>query len=241
MAKNNGLPAWAWVGCGCVLCIVLLIGGVTALGFLGFGMVKQTVEDMADPEARRAKVENMLGAENGLPAGYHAHSTFSFPFSVKLASLSDGPEPEAPAGASFEEKAEMMVSMIPRGDELGAHTFIYLEARGMGENQRIEDILGGERIGATTNINLAMEFDADEDLGSGALDAAGTTVDWRAARGTLNLISGATDAQWVALRFRCADGPPRVAVWIEHPPAVGSLAEPSRLQAFLDHFSPCGE
>lgn len=241
MAKNNGVPAWVWVGCGCVLCIVLLVGGLTAVGFLGFGMVKKTVEDMADPEVRRAKVEKMLGAEGGLPAGYHAHSTFSFPFSVKLASLSDGPEPKAPEDASFEEKAEMMVSMIPRGDQLGEHTFIYLEARGMRDDQRIEDILGGETIGSTTSVDLSMEFEAEEDLGSGSLDAAGTTVDWRAARGSLNLISGTTDAQWVAVRFRCPDDPPRAAVWIEHPPAEGSLAEPTRLQTFLDHFSPCGE
>ncbi|MDA8015826.1 MAG: hypothetical protein MPN21_00130 [Thermoanaerobaculia bacterium] len=239
MSKNNGVPAWVWIGCGCGLCILLLIGGAMALGLAGVSFFTRAVDKMADPAMRHEAVVELLGAEGGLPDGYHAHSIFSFPFALKLASLSDGPEPETADGASFEEKAEMMVNMIPRADDLGEHTFIYLEAKSMREDQRIDDILGGERAGGTTSIDLGLEFDFDESLGEGSLEAAGTTVDWRAARGTLGMFSGSTEAQWVAVRFRCGGEVPRAGVWIEHPPGDEPLAELGRLRDFLDHFSPC--
>ena len=238
MAKNNGVPAWVWIGCGCGLCILLLIGGVIAAGFAGFSVLNNAVDKMADPEARHDAVADLLGADGGFPEGYHAHSTFSFPFAFKMASLSDGPEPEAPKGSSLEERAEMMINMIPQADKLGEHTFIYLEAKGIGEDQRLEDILGGQSAGGKS-IDLNLDFDFDETLGEGSVEAAGTTVDWRAARGSLGMVSGRVDAQWVAVRFQCGDDLPRTAVWIEHPPQEAPLAEPERLRAFLDHFSPC--
>lgn len=239
MGRNNGVPAWVWIGCGCGLCLLLIFGAIVAVGFAGFSFVTSAVDDMADPNQRQTKAEALLGAENGLPAGYHAHALFSFPFALKLATLSDGPEPAAPEGTSFEDKAEMMVNMFPSLDTLGAHTFIYLEAKGLRDDQRIEDVFGGERVGTATTIDLSLEFAVEEALGAGSLDAAGTTVDWRAARGTLGMLNGETAAQWVALRFRCADDTPRAALWVEHPPLPAPLAESTRLTAFLDHFSPC--
>lgn len=238
MAKNNGTPAWVWIGCGCGLCILLIIGGIIAAGLAGFSFLNNAVDKMADPEARHEAAVELLGADGGLPDGYHAHSIFSFPFVFKLVGLSDGPEPETPEGASFEERAEMMVHMIPQADKLGDHSFLYLEAKGIGESQRIEDILGGETVNGKS-IDLNLDFDLEESLGEGRLDAAGTTVDWRAARGTLGMMSGRVDAQWVAVRFRCEGEMQRTAVWVEHPPTDVPLAEPERLTAFLDHFSPC--
>lgn len=238
MAKNNGVPAWVWIGCGCGLCILLLVGGLAALGFAGFSFFNRAVDKMADPEKRQEAVVELLGADGGLPEGYHAHASFEFPFALKLATLSDGPEPLAPEGASFEERAEMMVNMIPRADSLGEHSFIFVEAKGIGADQRLEDILGGERAGGKS-IDLNLDFEFDELLGDGTLEAAGTNVRWRAARGTLGMLSGRVDAQWVAVRFLCGDNLPREALWIEHPPQAAPLAEPERLTTFLNHFSPC--
>lgn len=239
MAKNKGTPAWVWIGCGCGLCILLIIGGIVAAGLAGFSFLNSAADKMTDPAARAEAVAEILGAEDGLPAGYHAHATFAFPFALKLASLSDGPEPPSAEGASFEERMESIANMFPHADQLGQHTFIFLETRSMREDQRIEDVLSGEPVGGTTNIDLNLDFDTEESLGEGSVEAAGTSVDWRAGSGTLGMRSGRVDAQWVALRFRCDDERKRDAIWVEHPPTDEPLAETARLTAFLDHFSPC--
>lgn len=243
MAKQQGVPPWIWIGCGCGLCLLLIVGGIVGMGALGVGFFKGMVEEMADPEARRANVLSTLGTEE-LPAGYAARISFSIPFLVDLAIIDDGPPPAPAEGEGFEAKVESMEDLIIRPDRFDRFTFVYLEQRDRREDQTIEEIFSGARTTGGTQMDLGLEFESTEPLNRGELEIHGQPVEWRSARGDLRTLGGTLPAAWAAVRYRCDDGKARDAVWIEKLDAADAVPtrvnEPAELKRFLDHFRVCG-
>ncbi|MEM6795253.1 MAG: hypothetical protein AAF725_14835 [Acidobacteriota bacterium] len=217
-------PAWVWIGCGCMLMVLLLIGAVAGVSFFGVNMFKSMVEDMADPLARADATMELLGAET-LPEGWYSHAFFTFPFVMKIAILSDGDPGEAIEG-SFEEKVEAMENLVLRHDQLGRNIFLYMSLRGRGE-EAFEEVLAGKNSGAS--VNLDIDLKKIEDLGSGELVVGSQSLEWRAARGSMETMGGAAEGIYAVIDVRCATGERHDAIWFqrlepEETPAPGAEA-----------------
>ncbi len=201
MSKKKGTPPWIWIGCGCFLCVALIVGAIVGAGFAGFSWVQNLVEDMADPQARTAAALDMLGAES-LPSGYHARAFFNLPFLMELVILSDGAPPAEIDAEGFEEKAEQLGNLVLRGDDLGANTLIYLKLRQRDAEDPIEDVLAGRGQG-NTDVDLGLELDASEPLGEGELEIHGERVTWRAYRGKMDTVGGDHNGIFAAAQVFC--------------------------------------
>ena len=201
MSKKKGTSPWIWIGCGCFLCVALIVGAIVGAGFAGFSWVQSLVDDMADPQARTAASLDLLGAES-LPPDYHARAFFSLPFLMELVILSDGAPPAAIEAEGFEEKAEQLGNLVLRGDDLGANTLIYLKLRQRDERDPIEDVLAGRGQG-NTDIDLGLELDASESLGEGELEIHGERVTWRAYRGKMDTVGGDHGGIFAAAQVFC--------------------------------------
>ncbi|MGH9319288.1 MAG: hypothetical protein ACRD21_18235 [Vicinamibacteria bacterium] len=79
MPESKGIPAWAWVGCGCVGALGAVPLLVVAVGVWGVQKASQLAEDMADPDERAENALEVLGA-NEIPQGYYPLVAFSVPF-----------------------------------------------------------------------------------------------------------------------------------------------------------------
>lgn len=213
MSKKKGTPAWIWIGCGCFLCIVLIVGAIGGLGFAGFSWVQSLVEDMADPQARTAAALDMLGAET-LPPDYHARAFFSLPFLMELVILSDGPPPVAIEAEDFEEKAEQLSNLVLTGENMGANTLIYLKLRKRNAEDAIEDVLAGQGRG-NTDIDLGVEFEAASSLGQGELEVHGERVTWRAYRGRMDTVGGDHTGIFAAVQVFCASSEIHDLLWFQ--------------------------
>lgn len=201
MSKKKGTSPWIWIGCGCFLCVALIVGAIVGAGFAGFSWVQSLVDDMADPQARTAAALDMLGAE-ALPPNYHARAFFNLPFLMELVILSDGAPPAEINAEGFEEKAEQLGNLVLRGDDLGANTLIYLKLRQRDERDPIEDVLAGRGQG-NTDIDLGLELDAAESLGEGELEIHGERVTWRAYRGKMDTVGGDHGGIFAAAQVFC--------------------------------------
>ena len=95
MARNGKTSPWVYVALGCLGAAVAAILVVAGLGFAGWRWARGLEEQLEDPEARTAKVLEVLGAER-VPDGYHAVIALEIPFLMKMAILSD--VPPTPAG-----------------------------------------------------------------------------------------------------------------------------------------------
>lgn len=201
MSKKKGTPPWIWIGCGCFLCVALIVGAIVGAGFAGFSWIQSLVEDMADPQARTAAALDMLGADS-LPSGYHARAFFNLPFLMELVILSDGAPPAEIDAEGFEEKAEQLGNLVLRGDDLGANTLIYLKLRQRDAKDPIEDVLAGRGQG-NTDVDLGLELDAAESLGEGELEIHGERVTWRAYRGQMDTVGGDHEGIFAAVQVLC--------------------------------------
>ena len=77
------------------------IAAVVGVGYFGFKKVQEVQEEFKDPVARAAKVKRMLGCDE-LPEGYYPALSFSIPFVMQTAILSDQPfelDPDAEPGS----------------------------------------------------------------------------------------------------------------------------------------------
>ncbi|MEM1204948.1 MAG: hypothetical protein AAGN66_17085 [Acidobacteriota bacterium] len=246
MARNSGTPAWIWIGCGCLLAVLLLVGVLGGLGFAGFSWLRGAVDDMADPAAREAKALEVLGAE-ALPEGYGVQAVFGLPWVMELVVLSDSEARPEAVGESFEERVESLENLMVRADRLGDHLFIYLKVRGRGD-ESLESILSGERTASGANVDLALDFRVTEELGAGDLDIAGHPVRYETRRGYLQATGGGEEGIWAAVRFECPDEI-HDGLWFrridppaEAPPEMdlgGTPADPAALTEFLSQFDVC--
>ena len=213
MSTKKGTPAWIWIGCGCFLCVVLIIAAIGGLGFAGFSWVKNLVEDMADPQARTAATLDMLGAET-LPAGYHARAFFNFPFIMQMAILSDGTPPERIEGEDFEEKAEQLENLMLHSDQMGTNTLFYLKLRNRNADDSIERVLAGKGRG-NADIDLGVEFDISDSLGEGELQIGEQPATWRAYRGEMDTVGGEHEGIFTAVQFHCPSGDVHDVLWFQ--------------------------
>lgn len=234
MAESTGRSPWfyALLGClGCLGIVVLVVGG---LAFFGVRTAQQVTADNEDPERRRHRALEVLGAERE-PGGYHAAAVVSIPLFLEMAIFSDRPAEDGSWEGEFSEEG-----------------FFYLRVRGGGDDLRA--FFDGETSESVTFREMGLELDIDENLGRGELDRADFTGRWAAFRG--RTLYGAREevGELVTLiEFDCpGDEWMRMGVWFgpaaepdgrdtaTEPGSDGLAAEGEVIEAFLEPVHPCG-
>ncbi|MCP4664238.1 MAG: hypothetical protein GY856_53315 [bacterium] len=236
MAANHkkGTSPWVYIGCGCVVLLILTIGGCLAATFFGVTRVKDFVEEMEDPVKREERVRQILGAPE-LPEGYHAQMFFRVPFVLEMVILSDGEPLEFDAGGGG---GDIDV------EDLGEHVFMLFSIRDMGGSRRdVERWFEGE-AGRPENIDFDVDFDSDELLGRGEFEVGSQNLRYVAHRGRIEhedaifamLLIDCPKADRVRLAFYWLQLDPDTA---EAPELAGTPADEAVLRDFMGHFNLC--
>lgn len=234
MAESTGRSPWFYglLGClGCLGLVVLVVGGMI---FFGFRTAQQVTADNRDPERRRSRALEILGAERE-PGGYHAAAVVSIPFFMEMAVFSDRP-PEEDSGDG----------------ELGEEGFFYLRVRAGGDDLRA--FFDGETSESVTFREMGLELGIDENLGRGDLDRGDFTARWATFRGHTLYGAGEEVGGLVTLiEFECPeDERMRMGVWfgpgaesdvqgaVTEPGSGGLAADGEVIEEFLEPIHPCG-
>lgn len=242
-SSKKPIPAWVWIGCGCLLFPALGALVLAGLGFAGVNFFKGAVDRMADPEKRAAAAVEELGAAE-VPPGWHVRTYFSVPFGFTLVVLGDGTPPPAPAGDTLEEKARSFENLDLGNIGDNRRMFIYLTV-GNSSDESIEEILTGKTRGSGgMNLDLGVTFESERELSRGDLEVRGNRVAYVGKAGKLDTNKGGEyQVIYSELSFDCPDKGRRLGLFFETAPAegtgAGSVADAAVLQSFLDSFDVC--
>lgn len=221
-SSSGGRTAWHYVGCGCVAVAVLGALAAGGVGWFFYTRARQLKAEITDPAAREAKVRSILGYDQ-LPEGYYPALGISVPWLLEMAILTDH---ELPGGED--------VKRLNDRDFIGDRGFLYFVARSF----------HGEHGEAEGYARTDFDFDAEETVGKGELQAGGAKVSWVARRGELHQRGGEQRTVAAELHLDCpGDGRERRAIWFVPAPEgdayAGTPASPEALEAFLGHFRFC--
>ena len=249
----NGQPKrtspWVWVGVGCLGAVVLAVGGVIALGMLGYRKAKQFESELKDPQARAAKVQKILGTSH-LPEGYHAFMGMSVPFVMDMAMLSDV-EPD------FSHPDKQHGGMGQRG-------FLYIRTLSAGnDKQQLRDYFEGRTDDAEVLRRNNIHIDrSGEVLKRGLIDMPeDMKLMYVSQRGEMEMAAGRARGITTMMLLDCpGDTRQRFGIWYgpepkaketaarsgaaeQRPPAIdltGTPADEAAIREFMDHFRVCG-
>lgn len=229
--SGSKYTVWHYVGCGCAILLVLGILGVGGCFWALTNWGRQVESELKDPEARASKARSLLGYDE-LPEGYHPGISFSVPLVMDVVFLGDK---ELPTGDDLER-------MHGQGDLFEKRGLIYFKMRAFGQDR---EKLRGEFD--------EIDFEAEEVVGEGEVEAGGATVRYTAELGETVLGTGRIPSVSVELEIDCRDRYFREAMWFEPIPGAepgqeeipkeslaGTPADEAALRAFLDHFRFCG-
>lgn len=242
-SSKKPIPAWVWIGCGCLLFPALGALVLAGLGFFGFSAFKGAIDRMADPEKREAAAIEKLGVAQ-VPPGWHVRTYFAVPFGFAMVVLGDGTPPPPPAGDSFEEKARSFENLDLGNIGDNRRMFIYLTLDSSSD-ESIEEILTGKRRGSSgMNLDLGVTFESERELSRGDLQVRGNRVAYVGKAGKLETNKGETyQVIYSELSFDCPDKGRRLGLLFETQPVegsgAGSVADGAVLQSFLDPFNVC--
>lgn len=216
------------IGCGVLLLLGLLVGGIAAY------WISQKVEELQDPEARAEKVRTVLGAET-MPEGYHPLLSIKVPFVMELAMISD---------------AEMDAEGSPVGDP--ERLFIYMKfLHDPGKDgDKLRDFFDGTSDDPAgleqSNVNVEIE----EIVGRGTLPLEDMTVQYVSTRGEVRSDSGRTGGLTTFVLMDCPDDDKmRFGIWIAPDPSAaegeveadlaGTPADEQEIERFVGSFHVC--
>ncbi len=242
-SSKKPIPAWVWIGCGCLLFPALGVAVLAGLGFVGVNAFKGAVDRMADPEKRAAAAMEKLGAAE-VPSGWHVRTYFSVPFGFSMVVLGDGTPPPPPAGNSFEEKARSFENLDLGNLGDNRRMFIYLTLDNSSE-ESIDEILTGKRRGnGGMNLDLGVTFESDRELSRGDLQVRGHRVAYVGKAGKLETSKGGEyQVIYSELSFDCPDKGRRLGLLFDTQPiegdGTGTAADGTVLQSFLEPFDVC--
>lgn len=249
MAANTKTPPWVWVGLGCLGAVVLAAAVIVGLGVAGWRWARGFEEQMNDPEAREARVLEVLGAER-VPDGYHAVAAMEVPFLMEMAMLSDEPVAvESEDGGEIDLEAE----------DLGERGLVYFEMPSWGGAwQDLDDFLEGRTDEAEFIRRGSVDLHRGEVLARGEITLPGAErARFGAQRGA---VGGGGEGLVSTVSIECpGDDRLRLAIWFgprpDRPPAAGAeagpealagagrvagtVADPEEMTAFLGQFRFC--
>ncbi|HVG06501.1 MAG TPA: hypothetical protein VNM67_02275 [Thermoanaerobaculia bacterium] len=235
--RKSGTSPWVYIGCGCAGLVILGLAAFSAFTYFAYRKGKEMEKTWSDPKAREEKAREVL-AYDKLPEGYYPLGAVSIPFVMDMAMIGDNPPP---AGS----KPDDHEGFKDRG-------FMYFKVRRMGKGDReVRDFMAGK--GKKPDwINSDSDFDKQEVLGRGELDANGQKVLFSAMRGEVSQNGEKRDGITTMMLIDCPKGKDeriRFGLWFGPDPApgepggkldlAGTNADPAAIQAFASHFRFC--
>src|SRR5437867_1908763 len=116
MTEGKKTSPWVYVAIGCGVLVMVFILVAAVAGFFVYRTVHRVHAEMTDPVLRAQKVKEILGARD-LPEGYHPLMTFSIPFILETAMLSDRePDPDG-KGKSFDQRGFIYIKTLQTHNE----------------------------------------------------------------------------------------------------------------------------
>lgn len=247
MNDEKTTSPWVWFGCGCATVIGILVLAFGGVIYFGYRTVKNLEANFTDPQARAAKVEELLQTEE-FPPGYQPAFGLSVPFFMDMAILSTEPT-EGEADAEEELPLE-----APDGDEhferalegLGEGALFYLRIPGyLWQNQDGDD---WDQFLQSDNIDI----DRTEVVASGEVRLDEMDLTFTAYGGQMEGHDDDREGIFSVMLIDCAnpkDNRGRFAIWFEaddRDPAlmteedlVGTPADPDAMAVFMEYLHPC--
>ncbi|HEX5715972.1 MAG TPA: hypothetical protein VF179_07420 [Thermoanaerobaculia bacterium] len=235
--KKSGTSPWVYIGCGCAGLVILGMAAFSAFTYFAYRKGKEIEKTWSDPKAREEKAREVL-AYDKLPEGYYPLGAMSIPFVMDMAMIGDDPPP---AGA----KPDDQEGFKDRG-------FMYFKVRRMGKGDReVRDFMAGK--GKKPDwMQSGSDFDEQEILRRGELNANGQKILFSATRGAFKHEGQSKEGITTMMLIDCpqaTDRRIRFGLWFGPDPApgepadklnlAGTNADPAAIQAFASHFRFC--
>ena len=205
---------WLWVGLGCggvlLVCMVIAAVGV----FFLYGRMKNFEKQFSDPAVREARVRELMGASE-IPEGYHAFMTFSIPWVMDMAILSDRDfVQKPPSGSSPFERRGFIYVHVPMKKAGG---------------KKWQEFLEGKRNPDEFLQSNEIRFRQHETIGRGVIHAEdGTNYHYVAARGEVNIGRETKEGITTLIGVECPnDEKLRLGIWLGPDPTGGSTETPA--------------
>lgn len=190
MNGTGKYSVWHYVGCGCAVLAALGLLAIGSCFYFGWRTANDMQKTMSDPVAREAKLRELLGYDE-LPEGYHPGFALSVPFVMDMAAVGD--------------------RELGDGERMSIETEDVFEERGF-MFFRMRQFVSPDELQGDTDF----DFDADERISVGEIQAAGARVEYTAQRGTRYAGDQPIPSVAAELRFDCDDRYHRFGVWFEH-------------------------
>lgn len=205
--EGQGTSPWVWILGGCGGCLVLAVAAVIGLGMAGYEWTRGFVESLENPEAREAKVLEILGAEE-LPEGYYAAMPMSIPWVMEVVILSE-------RQLEFHRENPDSLDIDLEDDDFGDRVFMYIGARNFSSSEKdVEDFFAGRQVQSMQINTGGSRVRNPELLREGKLEVRGTPVRYRIDRGALDAGDGDRVGLIIRLHFQCEDsGWMRLGLW----------------------------
>ena len=235
MAAESKRSPWVYVGVGCTALLLLTVVVCVSLFALAYRKVQQVKVEMKDPAVRTARVKEILGCEE-LPQGYSPMITFSLPWVMDVAILSD----RAP-------DSEGLVKGI---DKSG---FLYFSFVGLGRKekaQELRDYFEGKSSDVRILRDSHINIDSDALLRRGVLEVNGQTLLYMVQRGSVQFEHDRHHGLATVMLIECTgDRRQRMGVWFgpdltpsaaaEAADLKDTVGDEERIREFMAHFRPC--
>jgi hypothetical protein len=242
---------WVWVGVGCagilVLCVIVAGLAVYVVG----GKIRNFGKQFEDPTVREARVKEVLGAQE-IPEGYHAFMTFSVPWLLDVAILTDREFVKTPKGSGSNTF-----------DKWG---FVYIRMPHHQKDEKLQEYLDGKRSPDELLQGRDMHFHPRDTVGRGTVQGeGGVSYRYIATRGEVQMRREVKQGITTVIGVECPnDQKFRMGIWFGPDPTAkpeggeagaapteegktgsagpafaGSPADEAAIKEFMDHFALC--